>query len=152
MYGLECQTASLVLVYVVSPHGHPEHFERMDENTNTIVRLRDASSGGVHFRYNHVAASHRNLAGTLPEWTEAYERLDTYIKETFAKPHVESWGHLREIEGHAGTLGGSRQPFAEDVEDADGALSVQSCSPLTPVRWRAECHGIRSRVQHSRRA
>lgn len=128
-YSLECQTASLVLIYVVSPHGHPELFERMDENIDTVV-LRNASNGGVQFRYNHVAASHRDAAGTRPEWIATYEQLDTFIKEAFAKPHVESWGRLREAEGHPGTLTGSLQPFAQDTDGTSlghGFVKAHSC-------------------------
>ncbi|EJD32460.1 hypothetical protein AURDEDRAFT_178466 [Auricularia subglabra TFB-10046 SS5] len=40
----------------------------------------------------------------------------TYLKDTFAKPHLEWFGQRRKAAGHKGRLTGSEQPFAEDEE------------------------------------
>lgn len=114
-YTLECQTDSFVLAYVVSPHENPNAFERMDENNSTVVRHMNPDA--IHFKYRHIPASHRVNNTLKNEWVGTYNELERNIKYQLAKPHLEVWGTRRWAAGHAGTLTGSQQPFAEDDHD-----------------------------------
>ncbi|EJD39877.1 hypothetical protein AURDEDRAFT_127989 [Auricularia subglabra TFB-10046 SS5] len=118
LYTLEVQTDALVLAFVVSPHHNPNTLERLDERDNTIVRVGDANT--ISFKYAHVPITHRRGAGVHEDWYQVHEDLKGAIIDQFAKPHVEWWGRRRKAAGHAGTLGGSRQPYAADDSSSGG--------------------------------
>ncbi|KZV93714.1 hypothetical protein EXIGLDRAFT_691363 [Exidia glandulosa HHB12029] len=130
IYGLECGGDCCVIAYVLGPHGDPENFERMDETDSTIVRVRDWTR--IRFKYAHIPASIRgeDLKSVTPEFEPYVSGLEDYIKQYFAKPHIETWGPRRKQAGHAGVLSGTRQPFAEDAPDAqhyaDAAAAEQA--------------------------